>query len=186
MDCKATSTKPGSGRSRETGALLVENLMGIGIAALVLLALVSIWMLSGRSVVAFANYVDLDSANRIAMDTLTRDIRECNRVTSFATNSLSVQDSTGASITFSYSSSQKTLIRTRNGVSKTLLTGCDSLRFNIAQRNPVNGSYDVYPTATAADAKVVNVTWNCGRTILGNRANTENVQTARIVIRRQG
>ncbi len=171
---------------RQDGAILIENLMGIGIAGLVMLALVSIWMLSGRSIVAFANYVDLDSANRVAMDTLTRDVRECNRVTSFTTNILSLEDATGLDVTYTYNPSSKRLVRSRNGVTKVLLTGCDSLRFNIAQRNPVNGSYDVYPTATAANAKVVNVTWNCGRYILGNRANTENVQTARIVIRRQG
>jgi hypothetical protein len=78
------------------------------------------------------------------------------------------------------------LTRTRNGVVKALLSGCDSLSFTIAQRNPVNGSYDVYPAATATTAKVVNVSWNCSRTVLGFKANTENVQTARIVIRRQG
>ncbi len=186
MDCKATSTKLGRGRQRETGALLVENTMAMGIAGLITLALVSMWVLSGRSVVAFANYVDLDSANRIAMDTLTRDVRECNRVTAFTTNALTIQDSTGVNIAYTFSPSQQRLTRTRNGVSKVLLTGCESLQFTIAQRNPLNGSYDVYPTATASDAKVVNVKWNCARKILGNKANTENVQTARIVIRRQG
>jgi hypothetical protein len=67
-----------------------------------------------------------------------------------------------------------------------LLKGCDALTFAIAQRNPMGGSYDVYPTASPSTAKVVNVAWNCSRTILGRKANTENVQTARIVIRRQG
>jgi Tfp pilus assembly protein PilW len=180
MDCKATSTK------RLAGATLVEALIAIGVTGLLLMALASISMVSGRSFVAFANYVDLDSANRIAMDTLTRDIRECNRVTSYATNRLVIEDSSGFSVTYHFNQAQQTLTRTHNGVIKILLTGCETLRFNIAQRNPLNGSYDVYPTATPTDAKVVNVSWNCSRNILGHRANTENVQTARIVIRRQG
>jgi Tfp pilus assembly protein PilW len=182
MDCKLTSTR----RQRRAGGTLVEALIAIGVTGLIMMALASISMVSGRSFVAFANYVDLDSANRIAMDILTRDIRECNRVTGYTTNRLIIEDFSGFSVTYEYDQDRQTLVRSRNGVSKTLLTGCESLNFNIAQRNPLNGNYDVYPTATVSDAKVVNVSWNCSRNILGHRANTENVQTARIVIRRQG
>jgi Tfp pilus assembly protein PilW len=182
MDCKLTSTR----RRRRAGGTLVEALIAIGVTGLIMMALASISMVSGRSFVAFANYVDLDSANRIAMDILTRDIRECNRVTGYTTNRLIIEDFSGFSVTYEYDRDRQTLVRSRNGVSKTLLTGCESLNFNIAQRNPLNGNYDVYPTATVSDAKVVNVSWNCSRNILGHRANTENVQTARIVIRRQG
>src|SRR5689334_18417011 len=164
MDCKATSTS--LGRRHVAGGTLVEALIAIGVTGLIMMALASISMVSGRSFVAFANYVDLDSANRIAMDTLTRDIRECNRVTAFTTNRLVIEDISGFSVTYDYSRDRQTLTRTRNGVVKTLLTGCESLRFNIAQRNPLNGSYDVYPTATPVDAKVVNVSWNCSRNIL--------------------
>jgi Tfp pilus assembly protein PilW len=184
MDCKATSTR--KRRRSAAGATLVEALIAIGVTGLIMLALASISMVSGRSFVAFANYVDLDSDNRIAMDTLTRDLRECNQVSGFSTNQLVIEGMDGFSITYQFNSGPRTRTRTRNGVVKTLLTECDTLTFNIAQRNPVNGSYDVYPTATPGTAKVVNVSWNCSRTILGHKANTENVQTARIVIRRQG
>ena len=184
MDCKLTSTR--ARQQRRAGTSLVEALVAIGVTGLIMLALASLSMVSGRSFAAFANYVDLDSANRTAMDTLTRDLRECNKVTSFNATQLVIEDSDGFSITYNYNASQHTFTRTRNGVVKTLLSGCDALSFTIAQRNPVNGSYDVYPAATAATAKVVNVSWNCSRTVLGFKANTENVQTARIVIRRQG
>ena len=173
-------------RQARAGTSLVEALVAIGVTGLIMLALVSLSMVSGRSFAAFANYIDLDSANRTAMDTLTRDLRECNRVVSFSETQLVIEDSDGFNITYFYNSGQSTLTRTHSGVVKTLLSGCDSLSFTIAQRNPVNGSYDVYPAATAATAKVVNVSWNCSRKLLGFKANTENVQTARIVIRRQG
>jgi hypothetical protein len=165
---------------------LVEALITIGITGLLLLALASISMFSGRTFVAFANYVDLDDHNRIGMDTLTRDLRECNRITSCTGDRLDVEDSDGFTITYRFMQNAATMTRTKNGITKTLLTGCDNLTFNIAQRNPIGGSYDVYPTATPTTAKVVNVAWNCSRTILGRKANTENVQTARIVIRKQG
>jgi hypothetical protein len=161
-------------------------LIATGITGILALVLVSISVLSGRSFAAFYNYVDLDDNNRIAMDTLTRDLRGCNRITACSPGQLVVEDADGVDITYAFSSGAKTLTRTKANSVRVLLEGCDSLSFAIAQRNPVGGSYDVYPTATPATAKVVNVSWNCSRTILGRKANTENVQTARIVIRRQG
>jgi len=160
--------------------------MAAGITGILVLVLVSMSMLSGRSFAAFYNYVDLDDSNRIAMDTLTRDLRECNGVKTCSASQLVIEDSDGVNITYAFSSGTRTLTRSKAASVRTLLVGCDSLTFSIAQRNPIGGSYDVYPTATPATAKVVNVAWNCSRTILGHKANTENVQTARIVIRRQG
>ena len=47
----------------------------------------------------------------------------------------------------------------------------------------VSNSFDCYAPATVANAKLVQVTWNCSRQILGNKANTESVQSAKIAIR---
>ncbi len=179
-------TKPSSPQRRRAGWTLPETMVSIGISGVLMVAVVGLSMTSGRAFLALSNYVDLDAKNKVAMDTLTRDLRECNRVTACTTNSLSIQDSDGSTISYTYNSSAQTFVRSKNGVSKTLLTQCATMGISIAQRNPVGGSYDVYPTATPANAKVVNVSWNCFRTILGLRANTESVQTARIVIRKQG
>lgn len=184
MVSKATSTR----RLREhsqAGVALAEALIAIGITSLIMLALVAITVFSSRSFVALANYVELDDYNRIAMDTLTRDLRECNRVTACDTNSLVIEDSDGFTITYAYSGGARTLTRTKNSIPKVLLTGCDACSFVLCQRNAITNSYDVFPTAVATNAKVVNVSWNCSRNILGQKANTENVQTARIVIRKQ-
>lgn len=185
MVSKTTSTEQRASRS-QAGFTLSEMMIAVGITGILMVVLACISMLSGRTFVAFANYVDLDDANRIAMDTLTRDLRGCNRVTSCTATTLIVEDADGLPITYVFSPGAQTLTRTKNGTSKVMLKGCDALTFSIAQRNPVGGSYDVYPAAGPSTAKVVNVAWNCSRTIFGRKANTENVQTARIVIRRQG
>ena len=185
MVCKTTSTK-GELRRGASGASLIETLMAVGITGLLMLALGSISMFSGRSFVAFFNYVDLDDHNRIGMDILTRDLRECNRITACTGNRLDIEDSDGVIITYQFDKVAATLTRTKGNVFKKLLTGCDALTFTIAQRTPKDGTYELFPTATPATAKVVNIAWNCSRTILGRKANTENVQTARIVIRKQG
>jgi hypothetical protein len=169
------------------GSTLVEALIATGITGLLILVLVSLTMFSGRAFAAFYNYVDLDDHNKIAMDTLTSDLRECNRLIAFTATEVTMEDSDGVNISYTYSPSAGTLVRRKNGITKTLLTGCDMLRFVIAQRNPVGYTYEShYEAATPATAKVVQVSWNCSRTILGQKVNTESVQTARIVIRKQG
>lgn len=187
-DCKATSTEvtPLGLRRTAGGFTLSETLISVGITGILMLVIVAMMMTSGRAFYALSNYVDLDAANKVAMDTLTRDLRECNRVTACTATSISIEDSDGSTIAYTYNAGSETFVRSKNGVSKTLLTRCSTMAVSIAQRNPVGGSYDVYPTATPSTAKVVNVSWNCYRTIFGARANTESVQTARIVIRKQG
>jgi len=167
------------------GVGLVEAMVAIGITALLVLVLTNVSMLSGRMFASFVNYVDLDDANRIAMDTMTQELRECNRVTSCSTTQLVIEDSDGFSVTYEFNPGAATLTRTKAGIVRKLLKGCDTLTFHLRTRNPVGGTFEVVPTNDVKLAKVVNVSWNCSRTILGKRANTENVQTARIVIRKQ-
>ena len=172
-------------RRRSGGTTLMETVFAMGITGMILLVLVAISMLSQGTIVSFANYVDLNGANRIAMDTLTRDVRQSHRVTACTNNMLTLEDSDNGVITYSYSAVTRTLDRLKDGNARTLLRGCDLLTFNIAQRNPIGGSYDVYPSATPDTAKVISVAWNCSRTVLGQRVSSENVQSARIVIRQQ-
>ena len=185
MVCKTTSTKPRE-RIAQGGFLLSEVLVTFGITALLFIAITAVAMFSGQSFVALYNYVELDDHNRIAIDTLTRDLRQCNRVVDSTSASLSIEDADGTSIVYNYNANDQTLTRAHLGATTVLLRECDRLQFSLGQRNPVGGSYDVYPAASAATAKVVNVAWSCSRMILGQKQNTESVQTARIVIRKQG
>jgi hypothetical protein len=166
--------------------VLVEALMAIGVTGLLMLALVGISVFSGRSFVAMANYVELDDANRIAIDNITRDLRSCNRVLSCTTNFLALEDYDGFYLYYVHFPNTKELVRYKAGEAKPLLTGCEDLEFHLGKRNTQPGTLDQYPAATANEAKVVDVSWKCYREILGIKANTEAVQTAKIVIRRQG
>jgi hypothetical protein len=185
MVCRITSTNCRRfGGIR--GATLVEYIIGIGVAGILMAVLASLMMFSGRSFLALRNYSELNDNNRITVDTMTRDLRECNRVIICTASRLEVEDSGGDTISYDYSQGAGTLTRTRNGVTRTMVTGCDTLSFNLGTRNPVGGTFAVVPTTDVTQAKVVNVFWNCSRTILGQKVNTESVQTARIVIRKQG
>jgi hypothetical protein len=185
MVSKITSIKTGVLRNTY-GSSLVEAMIAIGVTALLMLVLGNVSMLSGRMFVSFANYVDLDNSNRLAMDTLTRDLRECQRVVSCSASQLQIEDPDGFIVTYLFDSAAGTFRRFQAGIPKELLTGCDSLRFTLGTRNPKGSSFEVSETSNVDLAKVVFVSWRCSRTVLGRKATTENVQTARIVIRRQG
>jgi len=166
-------------------------MVALGVAGILLMALVSFTMFSSRSFAALFNYVDLDDANRVAMDQLSRDIRQANRVSGFGSTWLTLESTdpssgTPNSIQYAYNSLARNLKRTQNGSIRVVLSECDTLKFDVCQRNPIGGSYDVYPAGDTNTAKVIDVSWVCSRSLFGRKENTESVQTARIVIRKQG
>ena len=184
MDSKVMFTK--SRQRSASGAALVEAVMAIGLTGIIMVVLVSITLFSGRSFVCLANYVELDDKNRLAIDHLTRDLRECNRVTYCITNFLALEASDGFFVYYIHSPTTKSLLRWKAGQAQTLLTGCDNLQFRFCKRNTITNTYEQFPASLPTEAKVVDVAWKCSRTILGVTANTEAVQTAKIVIRKQG
>jgi hypothetical protein len=191
MDFKITSTKRRPGRTGTArGFALVEALMAIGVTGLLMLAITSFTMFAARSFTALFNYVDLDDCNRIAMDRLSRDIRQSKSVFNFSSTMLALVDTDDVVLTYTYNPTQRTLTRKRaNEIASPkniVLSNCDSLNFNVCKRNPVGGTYDVYPAADPTTAKVIDVSWVCSRSVFGRKENTEAVQTARIVIRKQG
>ena len=170
---------------RRAGAALVEYMFGIGVGALVLLSTTSLSLYTGKSFAGLANYMDLDTASRNALDRLTREIRQVNSLTGYSTNQITFSDYDGSVLSYTYDPTARTLTRDRNGAVSVLLTECDALNFSIYQRNPIGGTYDQYPTAIPASAKIVVASWSCSRKVVGAAINTESVQTAKIVIRKQ-
>lgn len=170
----------------QSGAMLIDFMVGIGLAGLVLLVLSLLLLFGGRSFLAMANYVILDQNSRQTLDKMTKEIRQCNSLTTAATNYLIFQDADGSTLLYYYSSDDKTLYRFRNWTQDPgpLLTGCNFLQFGIYQRNPIGGTYDQYPTGVATNTKVVQLSWVCSRTNLTGQ-NTESVQSAKVVIRKE-
>lgn len=172
---------------RQAGATLLEFLFAVGIGAIVLMGLAGLMFYTGRSFAALANYVDLDASSRKALDTMSREIRQTRRLVAGTATRLEFEDYDGITLVYQYDANARTLRRTKNGVQspKPLLTECNFLQFSMFQRNPVNGQYDQYPTAVASQCKVVQLRWVCSRDLIHARYNTESVQSAKIVIRKQ-
>jgi len=163
-----------------------ELLVATAAGGVLLAAVASLIFYTGRSFAAMANYVDLDNYSRGALDKMSQQIRQTTKLTSYSTNSLVFEDYDGKALKFTFDPSARTLVRTKEGEpDDTLLRECDELEFSIFQRNPVKGTYNQYPTATPETCKLVQLKWTCSRTILGSKRNTESVQSAKIVIRKQ-
>jgi|ERR1043166_2011200 hypothetical protein len=178
--------KPASKRG-SAGATLIDFLFGMTIGMIVITAVAALTIYTARSFAAMQNYADLDDKSRNALDYMTRDIRQVTSLTSFSTNRLDFLDGDGVStLTYLYDPTAATLTRIKNGVRQTLLTGCDDLSFAMFQRNPIAGTFNQFSnTLDATTCKLVQVSWICSRSIMQGKVNTESVQTAKIVIRKQ-
>jgi Tfp pilus assembly protein PilW len=169
---------------------LVELLVATAISGVVLIVVSSLTFYSARSFAALTNYVDLDQRSRNALDTMISDIRQADALSSFTPTRVQFFGTSPAAYTliYNYDPATKRLTKTLNGVSTVLLTECQALEFKIFQRNGIAGTPDLVPAqASRPDlVKAVQLTWTCSRDILGKKANTESVQSARVVIRKQG
>jgi len=171
---------------------LVEMIVSVAVFSIAGLALSTIFIFSVRSFAALTNYAMLDKENRSAMDKMTREIREAKQVMNYTTNgasSFSIKNGDNLTVTYTFNPDLKQMIRTvSGGETEVLLTNCDLLAFNLYMRTPVTNSLQPYWLATndwQTTVKVVQLTWKTSCTLPNAQVNSENVQTARVVIRKQ-
>lgn len=179
-------------RARASALTLPEMMFTLSVGAILGAALLSFSLYAGKSFAALTNYVDLEQKSQIALDSLTREVRQANRVVSFSTttlrgqvitNSITFEDSDGLNLNYTFTND--VLVRTKNGASRVVLTNCDYLTFQVFQRNPMLAQWDQWSTSVATNTKLISVSWVCSRNILGARMNTESVQTAKVVLRKE-
>ncbi len=184
MECKITSIS--KSRRHQAGLSMLELViaMSVGFLALTAVSMLSVYTI--RSFTAISNYMELDKSSRNAPDRLTQITREADGVLDWNSHSVVLSYHTKP-MSFDYSPDTQLLQMTdTNGVKTTLLENCNFLDFQIFQRNSVGGSYDQYPdTINESAAKIVQVSWICSRSLIGTLINSESVQSAKIVIRKQ-
>lgn len=185
MDFTAIYTK-----SSRRAFSLVELLIAIAIGSVLLIAVMSLTFYSARSFAALTNYVDLDNHSRNALDHATREIRQADRVMAGSdehTLHLWMTDPVtgeGRQVTYKYDPEAETLTRIDGGEQRVLLRECYVFRLTYHQRNAMT-DWEALPATTVDTCKQVRIFWECGRSILGARVNTESVQSARVVLRKR-
>ncbi len=193
---KCGSFKGGSGGARTAGTTLVELMIAVAIASIVLAMGASLWVFGSRSFIAMGNYADLDNKSRSALDLMSRELRQATQVIDFQKTGtvrwLTVTNSADATQTkYTWDEKSQTLLCQKTGeADQVYLTGCERWDFELYQRTPQKGGGYVFFPATNATGgydvsicKLVNLSWKCSRSILGNKVNTESVQTAQVVLR---
>ena len=176
-------------RSRScSGVSLVEVMMAVAVGSLVLSAAGSVFIYGLFSFAGMGNYAILTGQSRYSLDRMSREVREATQIVavqqSASAKLLSVTNAySGALITYRWDSRNGQLTRSLNSQPpEVCLSGCDAWDFTMFQRAPTN-QWTFYPTVSLQLCKLVNMSWKCSRTILGQKINTENVVTAQIVLR---
>jgi type II secretory pathway pseudopilin PulG len=173
---------------------LVEMMVAVGIFSLSSLCLMGLYLFSVKSMASMYSYALLDASNRQAMDQLTREIRQSKEVVNFSTNSITIltadpDGSDGPTVTYSFSPSAKKMLRTSSdGTSTVLLDNCNLLSFQLFMRCPISNTFGIFPVAVnnwQQTVKVLQLTWKTSIVQPSSVASSENIQTARIVIRKQ-
>lgn len=183
VDCKTTNIERRS-RKAQAGLGILELVISLGLGAVASTAVLILAVHTSRSLADMVNYVDLDHANRIALDTMTREIRQATALTSFSSTQLVFNDKDGQPLRYEYSPTDRVLKRAKGTEpEQILLTECDKLSFGMYQRTPQYKDYNLFTASSASICKVVTITWSCSRSIFGAKVNTEQGQTAKIVIR---
>jgi hypothetical protein len=207
MECSNTSTSRLSKQSRTPakchrlasgGFTFVELQVSLAIGMLALLAVMALMLYTARSFAALTNYIDLDNVSRNALDVITGEIRQADTLVSGTDTSMSFQFRNPTNsvsswvVTYSFDPNSRTLTRIQGTSRRVMLEECDFLRFAYFRRNPIGGTYDQYPTAAtplsgaaAQECKLVQLRWICSRQIMQQAVNTESVQSAKVVIRKQ-
>lgn len=181
-------------RARQ-GWTLVEMMIAVGVSALVGMAMMSTYIFSVKSMASMVSYAALDAKNRQAMDTLTREVRQAFRVEAYTANSITVltandDGSTGPRVRYSFEPTSKTMVRQNlsDGTVTLLLDNCNLLRFDLFTRCPSNAVFGSFPVALnnwSNTVKVLQLSWKTSVAQPSGIISSENVQTARIVIRKQ-
>jgi len=176
-----------------SGWTLVEMMVAAGIFSISGLALATIFLFCIRSFAAMTNYATFDKCNRHAMDIVTAEIRQAQRVLSYTSNStstsLTILNGSGVNVTYAFDSSRQQFTRD-DGRSAILLTNCNLVAFGLFVRPPASNSFDMYPLNAGVNwqqqVKTIQLTWKTSMNICPTaQINSEDVQTACIVIRKQ-
>jgi prepilin-type N-terminal cleavage/methylation domain-containing protein len=178
MASTTTCTKP-----RSAAFTLVELMIATALGALGAAAVLSYILFSARSSAALDNYFDLNLKTQLAVDRLSQQIRQVQKLTACSTTNLTFQDYDGGALKYNYDRAAQMLTRTKNGAQDTLLTGCKSLQFSLFQRTPLSNTFQACSTATATNAKVIQISWNCTRSSSLGQTNSEGMKSALVVIR---
>jgi hypothetical protein len=183
LNMKSNISNRTFGPSRKTktrGATLPDMMVSLGLGSLVLMVMAMVFNTSARSFATLGHYVSMDRNSRNAQDQMTTEIRNAGDLVEFSSSHLkfTALGQTNSFLVYDWDATSRQLTQWKTGQSTTnvLLTECDELAFSLQK-------VSLASTTVVSDAKAVNVTWKCSRTLLGNKVASEDMDQALIIIR---
>jgi prepilin-type N-terminal cleavage/methylation domain-containing protein len=170
-----------STKNRQSAFTLIEVMIASTLSVILAAIIAIFFFFSLRSFAAMTNYADMNTRSQMALDKMSKDIRQARGLTAYSINSLTFKDVNNNDLTFVYTNGL--LNRISGGVTTTYLTNCDSLQFWIYQHTPISNTFECYVPADATSARVIQMTWHCSRKIMGTKSTTETVESSTISIR---
>ncbi|HVT71828.1 MAG TPA: prepilin-type N-terminal cleavage/methylation domain-containing protein [Lacunisphaera sp.] len=173
-------------RDRRRGFTLVEIMIGAGLGAFLLAAVLSTFLFMGRSGANLRNYSDMEAQARTALELFAEDSRQASAITWNSSSSVTLTV-IGVAVTYAYDSSAKTFSRTASGSTRTLITGITSGTFTFTAYNVNGTSLSLASasdcTASSASTKQIQISLQAQRTNTTVVAATNTVLSARFILR---
>ena len=201
MRINMQNTSPQEGGKSRAAFSLMELMIAVAIAVIVVGGVAVMMVYTEKSYAEVSNYTAMIEQSRNSLDVFSKDIRNASALVAFSTNNPSYLKLTNATLgvlyTITYDTNRSLVtIATSGQGTVTNLTGVDSWNFTLCSRapDPINSTNDImFCPATnivtgqldATFCKIIYLNWKCSRSILGVKLNTEDVQTAQIVLRNQ-
>lgn len=180
MEFKTTCSKQ---RALQSGMTLVEVMVGVAIASLVF-AIVAVFSFhAARGSASAVNYVGLASQNRMAVDVMSKKLRQASAITAFGPGEITAMLN-GRSVRYYYDARTRSVMEEAGGRSRVLLEGVDAFGFELYQRNAVAGSFEQVPAGgSPRAAKLVQMNWRTSRTTSVLPTQTDRVVSVRVALR---
>lgn len=179
MEFKTTSIK----RRQPAAFTLIELLISVGIASLLVIVCLSLSLYTTRSIASLTDSVDLGARSRYAIDRMSQKLRQASVINSFSPSSVSVVFK-GKTLTYTYDATDKKLVEIDQVTTNTLLENCEKLTFTLYKRVPITNSFMQFPAGTSvSEGKLIHVSWDTSRTLVGRQSGSAEMASARIVLR---
>lgn len=172
--------------SHRRGFTLVEVMISAGLGAFILAAVLSTFLMMGRSGANLQNYSDMESQARKALEIFAEDVRQASNVTWNSSVSMTLTVNSVTTV-YEYDSSTATFYRRVPGETRTLITGVTSGSFVFTAYNVNGTSLSLASTSDRTTAnsstKQVQISLQASRSNTTVVAATNTVLSARFILR---
>jgi hypothetical protein len=168
------------------GFAMPGTLLNLTAGGFLAAAVVSVALCNMQKVAGMASYPGLNSESQDASSLIEKDIRRASAVEQAVSNEVVLKYNISghvSHVTYTYNAAARTLTRTDERVSQTVLTDLESFSFSFFQHPGANAAFNTFAAAQAGNARIVGCRWSCSRKAAGAKVDAETVELAPVVLR---